>query len=133
VTVGDTLDTLTLTELRDCIRHAIGPPADELEHTTDVLIDETCRQWPERFMATLARRMGSETAGGLVLDAIPVIQARVREQIEARWGCNRNHQNAIDLILRAVVIEFANLWFTGPEARIAMRRIMFEVRHSPRP
>lgn len=130
--MGDTLDTLTITELRNSIREAIGMPAQELEHTCGVLVDETCRQWPERFMADVARRMDTDTAGGQVLDAIPVIQARVREQIEARWGCHANHQYALDLLLRAVVIEMANIWFSCPEARIGLRRVMAECRARPR-
>ena len=131
--MGDALDTLTHQELLDAVREAIGPPAEQLAHTCDVIVDEVCRQWPERTMAKLARKLDSEEAGGKVLDAVAVITARVREQIEARWGCQPSHEAALDLVLRACVIEFANLWFSCVEARIAMRRIMFEVRMRARP
>jgi len=132
VTVGDALDTLTLPEMFSHVREAIGPPATTLSHTADILIEETCRVWPERTMADLARRLDSEEAGGKVLDAISVITAAVRERVEARYGCDASDKAAIDLLLRAVVIEVANLWFTGVEARIAMRRIMFVIRSQPR-
>jgi len=132
VTVGDALDTLTHEGLRYAIRAAIGPPAAVLEHTCDVIVDEVCRQWPERTMADLARKLDSESAGGKVLDALAVITARVREQIEARWHCRASEQAALDLILQGCVVEFANLWFSGPEARIGMRAVIGAVRRMPR-
>jgi hypothetical protein len=131
VTVGDALDTLTLREVRDAIRATIGYPAEQLGHTCDVIVEEVCRQWPERHMAELARKLDSKCAGGQVLDAIPVITARVREQIEARWGCKPSEQAALDLVLRAVVVEFANLWFFDAAARIGLRKIIFKVRQRP--
>jgi hypothetical protein len=75
VTVGDALDMLTLREVRDAIRATIGYPAEQLGHTCDVIVEEVCRQWPERHMAELARKLDSTCAGGQVLDAIPVITA----------------------------------------------------------
>ena len=129
--MGDALDTLTLGDVRDAIRGAIGYPAEQLGHTCDVIVEEVCRQWPERHMAALARKLDSQSAGGQVLDAIPVITARVREQIEARWGCKPSDQAALDLVLRAVVVEFANLWFFDAAARIGLRKIIFKVRQRP--
>ena len=55
-----------------------------------------------------------------------------REQIEARWGCKPSEQAALDLVLRAVVIEFANIWFfCDPATRVELRKIIFEVRQRP--
>ena len=130
--MGDALDTLTHEGLRYAIRSTICPPGDVLEHTCDVIVDEICRQWPERTMANYARSLASEATGMKVLDAIAVITARVREQIEARWRCRASEQAALDLMLRAAVIEFANLWFSGPEPRIAMRVVIGAVRRMPR-
>lgn len=130
--MGDALDTLTLPEMYAHIREAVGPPATTLVHTADILIEETCRAWPERTMATLARRLTSQEAGGKVLEAIAVITAAVRERVELRYGCAVSDRAAIDLLLRAVVIEMANLWFSAVETRIAMRRIMFWIRSQPR-
>ena len=59
--MGDALDTLTLREVRDAIRGAIGHPAEQLGHTCDVIVEEVCRQWPERHMADLARKLGMKT------------------------------------------------------------------------
>lgn len=132
VTVGDALDTLTLLDLCETIREAIGEPALTLAHTCDVLVEETCRQWPERTMAKYASKLDSEANGVGVLDAIPVITARVGEQIEARWGLVPSHAAAIHLLARAVVIEFANLWFSSIEVRIDIRSIIAVVRHTPR-
>jgi hypothetical protein len=132
VTVGDALDTLTLEGLRATVREFIGPSGATLEHTCDVIVDEICRQWPERTMADYARKIDSNAVGAKVFDAIPVITARVREQIEARWGIKPSHTAALDLVLRGCVIEYANLWFASPTNRIAMRSIIAVVRHSSR-
>lgn len=128
--MGDALETLTHEGLRYAIREAVGPPGEVLEHTCDVIVDEICRQWPERTMADIARRLKEDKAGDQALDAIAVIIARVREQIEARWKCRASEQAALQLVLRCCVIEFANLWFSGPEARIAMRAVISQVRLS---
>lgn len=130
VTVGDALGTLTLEGLRATVREFIGPSGAVLEHTCDVIVEEICRQWPERTMAEYARK--GDSAGSKALDAIPVITARVREQIEARWGIKPSHTAALDLVLRGCVIEFANLWFMSAENRIAMRSIIAVVRHARR-
>jgi hypothetical protein len=132
VTVGDTLDTLTLEGLRATVREFIGPSGATLEHTCDVIVDEICRQWPERTMADYARKIDSNAVGAKVFLAIPVITARVREQIEARWGIKPSHTAALDLVLRGCVIEFCNLWFASPTNRIAMRSIIAVVRHTQR-
>jgi len=130
--VGDALDTLTLEGLRANVRETIGTPGDVLAHTCDVIVEEICRQWPERTMADYARKLDTESTGAKVFDAIAVITARVREQIEARWGCRPSHKAALDLVLRACVIEVANLWFASPENRIAIRGIIAVVRQSRR-
>jgi hypothetical protein len=130
VTVGDTLDTLTLDGLRATVRAFIGPPGEALEHTCDVIVEEVCRQWPEKTMADYAAKL--DAVGDKVLDAIAVITARVREQIEARWGVKPSHTAALDLVLRGCVIEFCNLWFASAENRIAMRAIIAVVRHARR-
>ena len=130
--MGDALDTLTHEGLRYAIRSAVGPPGKVLTHTCDVIVDEICRQWPERHMADLARKKGAANLQMQVLDALAVIGARVGEQIEARWRCRSSEQAALALVLRACVAEFANLWFSSPEARIGMRAIMGAVRRTPR-
>lgn len=130
--MGDALDTLTLRELCDAVREQIGPRAEQLEHTCDIIVTEVCRCWPERTFADLAKNLACERAGDRVLDAIAVTTAKVRENIEARWGCKPSHKAALDLILRACVVEFANLWFSSPEARIGMRAVIALVRQ-PKP
>lgn len=126
--MGDALDTLTLREIADLIRGAIGPPAEQLEHTCDVIVMEICRCWPEKTMAEIAGKLGCSKAADDVLDAIAVTTAKVRENIEARWGCKPSHRAALDLILRACVVEFANLWFSSAEARIGIRAVIALVR-----
>ncbi len=130
--MGDALDTLTLRELCDAVREQIGPHAAELEHTCDVIVTEVCRCWPERTMADIAARKDTASAADDVLDAIAVTTAKVRENIEARWGCKPSHKAALDLVLRACVAEFGYFWFSSAETRIAIRAVIAVVRHNPR-
>lgn len=126
--MGDALDTLTLRELSDRIRASIGTDAEALEHTVDVIVTEVCRCWPERVMAACARNLESEKNGATAVHGVAVVTAKVRENIEARWGCKPSHKAALDLVLRGCVVEFANLWFSSAEARIALRAIIGLVR-----
>lgn len=123
--MGDALDTLTLRELADAVRAGLGERGDLLSHTCDVITVEICRSWPERAMADLARDMSN---GDAVLGALDVVTAKVRETIEARWKCRAAEKQALDLVLRGCVVEFAKLWFSCPEARIGMRVICEMIR-----
>jgi hypothetical protein len=57
-----------------------------------------------------------------------VIEAKIREDLEARYGTNPNTLRALDLLLQAVVIELTSIWFRGVDYRIAMRRAMWLAR-----
>lgn len=130
--MGDAPAALSLDDLCALVREAIGPPATTLDHTTNVLIEEALRQWPEKTMAGYAAKLTSTDNGDGVLDAIPVITARVREVVEMRWGMHASHEAALSLLARAVVIELANVWFSSAEARIAIRGLIAVVRNTPR-
>lgn len=118
---------LTLSSIREYVREQIGGPAVAVQSAADELVDTTLRWWPERRMAEIARR-GSEGAGPDALDAIAVISAKVREDVEHRWRMSPNTTSALDLLCMAVVAEIANLWFSSADARIEMRAIMFTLR-----
>jgi hypothetical protein len=127
VTVGAAPVT-SIEDLRAEIRSRIGPQAVELSHCCDVFVSQVCRYWPERHMATLARQMTNAGSGAGALDALAVVTAKCREDLEARWKLTGNNSAALDLLLQAVVIEMANLWFSSAEMRIALRTIIFQVR-----
>jgi hypothetical protein len=129
VTVGGTAG-MELSEVRQEIRHRIGGAALNIPEACDELVDTALRWWPERRMADYARE--PSTSGPATLDAISVISAKVREDVEARWGMEANVCNALDLLCMAVVVEVANIWFSSVENRIELRRILFEVRHRHR-
>lgn len=126
--MGDAPGMLTLRELADLVREFVGEAGATLQHTVDVIVVEICRCWPERAMADIAKDVATTTSGDAVLDAIAVVTAKVRENIEARWGCKPSHKAALDLVLRACVIQFSQLWFSCPEARINMRAVIAMVR-----
>lgn len=126
--MGDALDTLTLRELCDAVREQIGPKGKTLSHTVDVIVTETCRWWPEKAMGDIARKQKKPKAAEAALNAITVTTAKVREQIEARWGCQPSDQAALDLVLRGCVVEVANIWFACPDARRGIRGVIKRVR-----
>jgi len=117
-----------LAELQAAIRERIGDPARAMEHTTDVLVQETARYWPVRHMVEIARQPNTSHAGEAALGAVAVITAKIRENVEARWNETHEAGGALDLLCRAVVIEFANLWFGDPATRIALCKIIGAVR-----
>lgn len=100
-----------------------------LEHATSEVVATVLRWWPDRTMARYAAR-GEE--GPLVLDAISVIAAKAREDLEHRWGTDQNTLEGIDRLVMPVVVELANVWFGSVEQRIDMRRCMWEARHRAR-
>lgn len=126
--MGDAPDSQRLRTLADLIRSTIGPAGVTLSHTCDVLILEICRCWPDKAMHNIAADPTSEENCTAVLAAIDVISAKVRENIEARWGCRPSHRAALDLVLRACVIKFAQLWFSSPADRAVMHRLVLAVR-----
>lgn len=126
--MGDAPDSRRLRTLADLIRSTIGPAGVTLSHTCDVLIMEICRCWPGKLMETIAADPASEANCEAVLAAIDVITAKVRENIEARWGCRPSHKAALDLVLRACVIQFSKLWFSSEPDRAVIRRLIAGVR-----
>lgn len=126
--MGGAPDSQRLRTLADLIRSTIGPAGVTLSHTCDVLIEEICRCWPDKTMESIAANPTSQENCDAVLAAIDVISAKVRENIEARWGCRPSHRAALDLVLRACVIQFAKIWFESPADRAVMGRLINSVR-----
>lgn len=118
-----------LSDLRDEVRRRMGHQADGLSDACDEVTSTVCYFWPQRWMAEVARR---QIEAGNMLDAVAVIEAKVREDLEARFGTNPNTLRALDLLVSAVVLEMAGMWFAGVEERIAMRRAMWVARQGGR-
>lgn len=121
--MGDALG-IGLVDLRVEVRHRLGGVALSMPDACDEVVDTVLRWWPERTMADLARCPEPHKT----LDAIPVIAAKVREDLEARWGTDANTLHAIDALVMTVVVEIANIWFSTRENRIELRRCMTLVR-----
>jgi hypothetical protein len=124
--VGDALGML-LHDLRKTINRRLAVKAGGMADATAEVVDTTLRFWPERTMARYASR--GEAEGPKVLQAIAVIWAKVREDLEARWGTSANTMAALDLLVQPVVIELAHIWFNSIEERIDFRRCIWEARH----
>lgn len=120
--MGDAPATTALDQLRDEIRRRLGSQAAGIAEACDELVDAACVWWPQAYMARIARRNAEKTAD--VFGALDVIEAKIREDIEARFGVSANTLRALDLLLPSIVLEMAGLWFNDVDARIAMRRAM---------
>ena len=130
VTVGDAsaVDT-PLSDLRDEVRRRMGHQADGLAEACDEVTSCVLYFWPQRWMSDLARKAD---ASPFTLDTIAVIEAKCREDLEARFGTDKNTMRVLDLLVCSVVIEVFTLWFAGIEQRIAMRRAMWVARQHGR-
>lgn len=124
--MGDAPATDTLRDLRGEIRSRLGAQAAGLSEACDELVDATCVWWPSQYMSILARRSGDVME--MTLDALGVVEAKIREDVEARFGVSANTLRALDLLLPAIVLEIAGLWFGAPENRMAIRRAIFAAR-----
>lgn len=115
---------MRLTDLQAEIRKRMGTKCVGMSGGADEVVCTALRFWPERAMAIYAAKQ--KTSGSQVLDAISVIWAKVREDLEARWGMDSNTQSALDVLVQPIVVELANVWFSSADARIAMRACIVE-------
>jgi hypothetical protein len=120
VTVGNAPAVTDVQGLKAEIRRRLGAQAEGLEEACDEIVETTCRFWPLRHMANIARKWEPVPAA---LNALAVISAKAREDIEARYGVDGNTGRVLDLLCNAVAVELANVWFCDVEDRIAMRRV----------
>jgi hypothetical protein len=125
--MGDAVG-IELTGLLVEVRHRVGGLALSMPEACDEVVMTALRFWPERAMADIARK-GCERKA---LDALPVIWAKVREDLEARWGDDRNTVAAIDGLVQTIVVDLANVWFSCVESRIEMRRCIMLARLTAR-
>lgn len=117
-------------QLRDAVRDRIGEHAKTFTHSVDVMVDEAMRYWPEKEFARIARTIDEEKSKGVeAIAAIAVVCAKCRENLEARWGAQPSHVQAIGLLMEPVVIQLANIWFSNNEARVAMREVIARLRN----
>lgn len=127
VTVG-AAPVASLTQLRAEIRSRLGANGTTSRGVVDLYVQEVCRHWPEKHMAKLASQKREAGSGLPALDALSVVAANCREKIEAKWEAKPEAEKALSVLLNAVVVEFANLWFSSTEQRIALRAIITRVR-----
>lgn len=115
---------MRLTDLQREICRRLGYKAKGMSTGVAEVVITTLRFWPERAMVDYASQ--SQSRGLQVLDAMAVIWAKVREDLEARWGTDATTQAAIDKLVQPVVTELASIWFSSPESRVAMRGCIVE-------
>ena len=114
---------MRMAELQAEIRKRMGT-GKALAGGSDEVVRTALRFWPERAMASLAAK--NKGRDPKTLDAVPVIWAKVREDLEARWGMDANTAAALDLLVQPIVLELSRIWFKSPENRIAIRGCIVE-------
>lgn len=117
-----------LDDLAAEIRRRIGHEAETLPEASAEVVATVCRWWPSQAMTSLAQR--GLKAGPEALDAIAVIAAKVREDLELRYGMDATTQAALDLLVQITCVELANVWFASPGNRRMMRGCIAESRRN---
>lgn len=119
--MGDAVAAPRINELTDAVLTKLKQPKD-FHDAVSAVVEITCRYWPVEHMTRLARKPPeSASAASDTLEAIAVIVAKVREDLEHRYGGSKNVAVAIDKLCHSVVLEVAEIWFSSPEARVAIR------------
>ena len=114
---------MRLVDLQRQIRTRMGC-TKQLASGSDEVVRTALRCWPERTMAAFAAKRHARDPS--VINAVHVIWAKVREDLEARWGVDATTTAALDLLVQPIVLELANVWFASSESRIAMRGCIVE-------
>jgi hypothetical protein len=118
--VGDAVAAPRIRELADAVRTRLHEPPAWTDAIVAV-VESVCRAWPIEQMTRLARRPEAPASGNDTLDALAVITAKTREDLEHRYGATGNVAIAIDKLHKTVVLEIAEIWFGGPDSRVAIR------------
>ena len=113
--------------LHSAVQEEVGDVALALKHTCNTITDEVVRCWPTKEMHALVHIVTMENAEP-ARHAANVIGAKVRETIEARHGRDHGSEIALTAILDDVVCACLNIWFSGPKARTAFKRVRKELR-----
>jgi hypothetical protein len=117
-----------LGELQGAIRARLGAPGEAAGPACDAMTQAVARYWPVALMTDAARRPETAKAGADTLAAVNVVSAKCREELEARADGDPASLRAIDLLIRAVVVEFARVWFSSARARLDVCRCIALVR-----
>lgn len=111
------------------LRRVIRERLDATPHDAaaiDEFVNAAARCWPTAYMTILARRQPESQERAV--QAVKVLVAKVREEVEAMWGAPANLVQSYDTHGMAVVVEFANMWFESSDHRDALRQACREAR-----
>lgn len=114
-----------LAGLRRIIRERLDVD-DAIAPAIDEFTNAAARCWPTAYMTILARRQPESQ--DKAVQAVKVIVAKTREDVEAMWGAPQLLVDAFDSLGMSVVVELANLWFESADNRDAIRQACREAR-----
>lgn len=116
-----------LAGLRRLIRERLDVGPHEAA-AVDEFVNAAARCWPQAYMTILARRQPESQEKAV--QAVKVIVAKVREDVEAMWGAPPPLVDAFDRLGMGVVVEVANLWFESSTNRDAIRQACRDARNA---
>lgn len=116
-----------LAGLRRTIRERLDIDAG-IAPAVDEFTNAAARCWPHAYMTILARRQPESQEKAV--EAVKVIVAKTREDVEAMWGAPQLLVDAFDKLGMPIVVEIANLWFESSSNRDAIRQACREARNA---
>ena len=113
------------------LRRTIRERLDATPHDAaaiDEFVNAAARCWPSPYMTILARRQPESQERAVA--AVKVIVAKVREDVEARWGAPQPLVEKFNRLGMAIVVELASMWFDSMDNRDAIRQACREARNA---
>lgn len=127
VTVSAAPAGTALAGLRRTIRERLDAGPHDAA-AIDEFVNAAARCWPSAYMTILARRQPESQEKAV--QAVKVIVAKTREDVEAMWGAPQTLVEKFDRLGMGVVVELANLWFDSMHNRDAIRQACREARNA---
>ena len=125
--MGDASRTPTLKQLREILLADVGKAAKVMPDAAKSVVGSMLEWWPSTHMTILAKSKTMD-AGIAASDAIDVLKAKCREDLEFHWGTHANVGLALDALLEPVAMSLADYWFESVDNRNTVRACMKELR-----
>jgi hypothetical protein len=119
---------MLLQAVRKIVRRGLQDVGQQMPHAVDLVCDETLYWWPSTTLTHYAQLQDVDRAQRLIANAIDVVSAKARENLEAKWGDEPQTTRVISLLCQPVCCELMRHWFESAEHRIQLRRCISQVR-----
>ena len=125
--MGDASTTPDLDQLRAMLRENVGQKAEGMPDAANAIIDTILTWWPNAAMTQLAKR-ADDLAAHDSINALDVLKAKVREDLEYHWGTHKNVSLAVDLLAEDLAMSLLEYWWEDVRNRNAVRACIGELK-----